>query len=283
MDKGTMNISNAKKIIDELWPYLDSVGLTGLGETFLHKEIYEIVNYIKEKNKGIIIFVSTNAVLPNFIEKVSRLIGKVDTIQVSIDGLDKIYEKIRIKASFNDLDTNLRILCEKTKKTGTDILLNMVVTKENYMLMPELIKYANEIGANYVDFTLFNLVSVTEIESSYYRFYQSEEFKTIIRQLEKTKKDFRNIKVTERKFKTINNFKKCTFPWSHFYISWNGFMPPCCAKPFPKELNFGNVSNSTVIKVLNSEKYQAFRNLWYNNTPPSFCDKCHMIHAEPVK
>ena len=62
MDKGNMSLQSAKEIIDEVWPYLDSIGLTGMGETFLYKEIGEIVNYIKNRNKGIIISVSTNAV-----------------------------------------------------------------------------------------------------------------------------------------------------------------------------------------------------------------------------
>lgn len=142
MDKGQMNVEYAKKIIDELWLYLDSIGLTGMGETFLYKEIEEIVDYIKNKNKGIIISVSTNAVLPDFIEKVSRIIGKIDTIQISIDGLNNVYESIRKNASFQRLDSNLRSFSEMSMNTGTDLMLNMVVTKENYSQMPLLVKYA---------------------------------------------------------------------------------------------------------------------------------------------
>jgi len=278
-----MSLESAKKIIDELWPYLDSIGLTGMGETFLYKEINEIVNYIKKKNKGIIISVSTNAVLPNFIEKVTDLIGKIDTIQVSIDGLEDIYENIRKKSNFKVLDKNLRILSKITKDTGTDVMLNMVVTKENYKQMPLLIKYAKEIKIEYMDFTLFNLVSVTDIEQSYYAFYKSVDFQKTIEELEKTINDTPEVLVTERNFRTDNSFKKCPFPWTHFYISWDGYVPPCCAKPFPKELNFGNVFNSMIIDIFNSNKYREFRTLWFRNTPPVFCNKCHFIDIEPIK
>ena len=278
-----MSLESVKKIIDELWPYLDSIGLTGMGETFLYKEINEIVNYIKKKNKGIIISVSTNAVLPNFIEKVTDLIGKIDTIQVSIDGLEDIYENIRKKSNFKVLDKNLRILSKITKDTGTDVMLNMVVTKENYKQMPLLIKYAKEIKIEYMDFTLFNLVSVTDIEQSYYAFYKSVDFQKTIEELEKTINDTPEVLVTERNFRTDNSFKKCPFPWTHFYISWDGYVPPCCAKPFPKELNFGNVFNSMIIDIFNSNKYREFRTLWFRNTPPVFCNKCHFIDIEPIK
>ncbi len=283
MDKGSMNLDAAKKIIDEIWPYLDSIGLTGMGETFLYKDINEIVNYIRKKNKGIIISVSTNAVLPNFIEKISDLTGKIDTIQVSIDGLDNTYEKIRIKSNFKTLDNNLRILSKKAKNTSTDIMLNMVVTKENYKHMPLLVEYAKEIGVKYMDFTLFNLASVTDIEQTYYEFYQSPEFLKTIEELEETIKNTPEVLVTERYFKTDNSFQKCPFPWTHFYICWNGYLAPCCAKPFPKELNFGNVFHSKVIDILNSESYKEFRTLWLKNIPPDFCKKCHFIDIKPIK
>ncbi len=283
MDKGNMTLESAKKIIDEVWPYLDSIGLTGMGETFLYKEINEIVNYIKKKNKGIIISVSTNAVSHNFIEKVTDLIGKIDTIQVSIDGLDDIYENIRKKSDFRTLDKNLLALSKITKNTSTDIMLNMVVTKENYKHISLLIKYAKETNIKYMDFTLFNLASVTDIEQSYYTFYQSVDFQKTIEELEKTIKDTPEVLVTERNFKTDNSFQKCPFPWTHFYISWDGFVPPCCAKPFPKELNFGNVFNSKIIYILNSNRYREFRKLWFRNTPPNFCNKCHFIDIEPIK
>ena len=76
MDKGNMNAESAKKIIDEVWPYLDSIGLTGMGETFLYKDLQDIVNYIKKKNKGIIISVSTNAVLPRFYSECGSVVGE---------------------------------------------------------------------------------------------------------------------------------------------------------------------------------------------------------------
>lgn len=112
MDKGSLAIDNAKAIVDEIWPYLDSIGLTGMGETFMFKEINGIVEYVKEKNKGIIISVSTNAVLPNFSEKIIGLINKVDTIQISLDGVNSVYESIRVGVKFSILEQNMRSLVD---------------------------------------------------------------------------------------------------------------------------------------------------------------------------
>ncbi len=274
MDKGLMLKNHAKSIVDELWPYLDSVGLTGMGETFIYKDIADIADYIKQKNKGIIISLSTNAMLPNFIELVSKVIGKVDTIQVSIDGIGEIYELIRKKASFEVLDRNLQTLVGLCKNTKTTLMLNMVVTKENYHQMPDLVEYANKSGVEYLDFSQLNLAAVTDIPVSYYAFYKSEEFLLTLKKLNEIINVYDKLNVTYN-FKTEKSFRSCPFPWSHFYITWDGFMVPCCAKPFPKELNFGNVFDQNVMTVLNSKKFMQHRNLWYKNVTPKFCEKCH--------
>ncbi|HSA05458.1 MAG TPA: radical SAM protein, partial [Tenuifilaceae bacterium] len=156
MDKGRMSIELAKKIIDEEIPYLDSIGLTGMGETFMYNDLSEIVDYIKSKNKGVIISVSTNAVLPNFIEKVKPLVGKLDTIQISVDGLNEVYNSIRLNSNFDTLNTNIHILSDLCQSSSTDLMINMVVTKENYTQMPDMVKYAESIGVSYVDFTILN-------------------------------------------------------------------------------------------------------------------------------
>jgi radical SAM protein with 4Fe4S-binding SPASM domain len=282
MDKGNMTADNAKKIIDEVWPYLDSIGLTGMGETFLYGDIANIVDYIKNKNRGIIISVSTNAMTPGFIEKVTRLINKIDTIQISIDGLGDVYELIRKGASFKILDENLRALVKACRQTKTDLMLNMVVTRENFQQMSSMVKYAGEIGIRYMDFTLFNLASVTGFESSYYEFYKSPAFSSELTELEETISKTPDVTVTNRNFRTENGFKKCPFPWTHFYVCWNGFVAPCCAKPFPKELNFGNAFDNGLINTLNNDLYREFRKKWYLNKTPDFCRKCHFIGIEPI-
>jgi radical SAM protein with 4Fe4S-binding SPASM domain len=60
-------------------------------------------------------------------------------------------------------------------------------------------------------------------------------------------------------------------------------MTPCCAKPFPKELNFGNVFETSLMECLNSDGYRKFRKLWYRNETPDFCKKCHVVDLKPIE
>ncbi|HEX2395595.1 MAG TPA: radical SAM protein [Bacteroidales bacterium] len=278
MDKGFMDQNLAKKIIDESWPYLDSIGLTGMGETLLYRDLPGIIDYIKAKNRGIIISISTNAQVSGFREQINGLVNKVDTIQISADGLGAIYELIRKKASFRVFDENIKYAATLCRGSATDIMLNMVVTKENYMQMPLIVKYASESGIQFLDFTQLNLAALTGIDRSYYEFYGSDEFQGVFSTARETAESLGNVIITAHSFEKRTDekgFRNCAFPWSHFYITWDGYLVPCCAKPFPKEMNFGNIVHSGLLELLNNDSYRSFRKLWFENKTPEFCTNCH--------
>ncbi len=277
MEQGFMDKGLAKKVINETWPYLDSIGLTGMGETFLYRDIEEIVDYIRSKNKGIIISVSTNAYAPKTLEYAGWLKNKIDTIQVSIDGLRETYDRIRIGSEFEKFSQNLENLSSLLRNSQTDLMLNMVVTKENYHQISDMLRFASELGIPFLNFTLFNLASVTGIEKEYYDFYVSEEFLQAQKELEAAKERYPSVELTFWDYNKKNGFRNCPFPWTHFYICWNGEVAPCCAKPFPKEMSFGNAFEKPLMEILNNEKYRNFRKMWYNNQTHPFCRKCHFI------
>ncbi len=274
MDKGSMDFEKLKNIVDEAYPYIDSIGLTGLGETFLYKDIANAVNYIKNKSKGIIVSCSINALLKNSIEIAEVLVNKIDTIQISMDGLGKIYDKIRLKGDFNFFENNLRKIVEISENSDTDIILNVVLIKENYFQMSDIIKFTHELGIRYINMIPINLVSKTDEDISYYQFFFSSEFQKELSLAKQTAKKYKEIEFTFSDLDTEGGFNTCKYPWNYFYISWNGLLPPCCAKPFPKELTLGNVFRDGIKESLNSREFQEFRAFWYKNETPDFCKKC---------
>jgi len=92
----------------------------------------------------------------------------------------------------------------------------------------------------------------------------------------------RFIELTFYDFESPASFKKCRFMWNYFYITWDGFVPPCCAKPFPKEKNFGSVFSNKLINVLNTKDFRDFRKDWQEENNPEFCDKCFNIYLESI-
>jgi len=282
MAKGFMPIEQLKKVVDEAYPYVDSIGLTGLGETLMYKQIEEAVDYIRAKNDGIIIFISINAHLPKSVEIATRLADKIDTIQISMDGVEDIYETVRLKSDYSFFINNVAQIAANAKGKRADVMFNFVAVKENYHQMPDIVKVAAEVGVKYVNITPFNVASVTAHDIGYYKLFMSTDFKNRLKMAKQKANESGTVEFTVWDFESKEGFQKCVFPWSHYYISWDGYMTPCCAKPFPKELNFGNVFKDGLLYCLNTPDYQHFREQWYKNETPKFCEKCHMIDMPAI-
>jgi radical SAM protein with 4Fe4S-binding SPASM domain len=282
MAKGFMNLDKMKKVVDEAFPYVDSIGLTGLGETFMFKKLPEIVDYIREKNSGIIISVSTNAHLPVSTPMVQELADKIDTIQVSIDGIGKTYEQVRLKSDYNFFYQNMKLAIDICRGKRATVMFNFVAIKENFREMAEVVKLAGELGVKYVNITPFNVASVTIHDKNYYDFFQTPEFKSELMRAKKEARSIAGMEFTTWDIEAPKGFRKCDLVWSHFYVSWDGYATPCCAKPFPKELNFGSVFDDGLMKCLNNRDYRSFRAAWYRNEAPEFCNNCHILDLDPV-
>ncbi|MBC7388194.1 MAG: radical SAM protein [Opitutaceae bacterium] len=281
MDLGHMPIEELKKVVDQAYPYIDSIGLTGLGEPLIYKHLEEALQYIKGKNKGIITSLSTNANLPKTFERVKSILPYLDTLQISTDGIGEVYEAVRLRASYQELYNNIILIRDyiREQKIDTDLMFNVVIVKENYKQMAELVTLSNELGISYLNFARFNLAAAKINETSYYELYTSIDFKNEVKRAETEAKKYPKLKFNNWQNMESEGFKTCYFPWSHFYVSWDGFSVPCCSKPFPKELEFGNIFKTGLMNSLNSLKYQDFRKMWQKNETPEFCVGCDVIEC----
>lgn len=283
MSKGFMPIDKLKRVVDESFPYVDSIGLTGLGETLLYKQLPEAVDYIRSKSQGIILFVSINAHLPKSVEIAGQLADQLDTIQISMDGLGETYEKVRLRGDFSFFEENVHGIVKAAKGKRADVMFNFVAVKENYHQMADIVRYASENGVKYVNVTPFNIASATSVDLKYYDLFESAEFRESMLAAQQAAKEVGNVEFTTWDFESESGFQKCHFPWSHFYVSWDGYATPCCAKPFPNELHFGNIFEEGLLNCLNSPGYINFREQWRNNETPEFCEKCNMVDMPAIK
>lgn len=276
MDIGFMPLDKAKALLDEMIPYLDSIGLTGLGETMMYPHLLEILQYIKSRKPAIVTTVSTNAHFPGYLQKVTPLLPYLDCIQFSVDGCDEVYERMRPGTNFKEITENIRQTISLSKET--EFMINFVVTQDNYTEMPKLIDYALNMNVSFVNFNIMSIRSMPNRTFRYYDFMKSPDFRDVLTLSVGKAKQHPEMEITGLAQLDCSgessDFRSCTTMWEHPYITWNGYYVPCCGKPFPKVLHFGNVFDDGLMSVLNSEKAQNFRRLWQKNTPPSFCHNC---------
>ena len=273
---GNMSTEMARRIIDENYPYLQSMGLVGLGESLFAPNLVDVAKYIKSKKKSIIIFISTNANFRDFIERVTPALPYLDTIQISIDGTGETYEKIRVGGSYDLFLKNVKKLVELIKPYHIDLMFNMVMSKDNYTEMPAIIELSAELGIPFVNFNYMNLACIPEIDTGYYDFFRTDEFKGVMNKARATAQKYPNIEVTGLDDFDSNWVGKCNLVWNHFQINHDGEVPPCCGKPFPQELSFGNVNKQPLMEVLNSPAAKKFRKSWETKKQHPFCNQCHL-------
>ena len=275
MDKGNMDLNKAKELLKHINIYLNKIGLTGLGEPLIYPHLEELLDYINDLNPGISTFISSNCQLPNTVDILKRLSYKFDTLQISIDGIGSVFEEIRQNSKFSLFENNISHIAGLLKKNSFIPKLNMVVFDKNYFQMKEVLYFAKNYNISEVYFNSFNLVS-NNLPLEIYNFYNTERFKNALIETISLAQEL-NIKIFYPKFDAEKGFNHCPYPWGNFYISFDGYIVPCCAKPFPKEKNFGNVFDNAIIECINSEEFINFRKLAKENITPEFCNRCHYI------
>ncbi len=139
-----------KERIFELVDEMNAMGvfeirLTG-GEPTCHAHFFEIVDYIEKK--GVWLSLSTNAIWSDeLIDKICAT--GIKTIITSIDGPEIYHDMMRGAGTFQ----RVTYVLKKLKKANRfDLKINMVVCKKNKQYISEVVRLANTLGVDGVNF-----------------------------------------------------------------------------------------------------------------------------------
>ncbi|MEM1564116.1 MAG: radical SAM protein [Candidatus Bathyarchaeia archaeon] len=150
-----MNITLYRKIAKECFSKLRRLVLYGFGEPLTHPQIIEMF-HIARKNlpeDGEII-VSTNGSLitSEIADKIVREIG-VDSVSFSIDTISQAkLSRIREGSDFKLIAKNIRGLAKTKDKAKRNFKLGLetVIMKDNFLEIPELLKFAAFNDVDYI-------------------------------------------------------------------------------------------------------------------------------------
>jgi radical SAM protein with 4Fe4S-binding SPASM domain len=274
---GTMKFEDFKKILDKL-DCLFKLHLSGQGEPFLNQDLFKMIRYANKR--GATVFFTTNGT--TLSKEVIDNICKVDIgeIAISIDSVNKKkYENIRKGADFEKVLNNIKELAKqiKEKKRKTIVGISTVILKENIKEIPEFVELAYSLGIKKVGFQ--KLQEKTDYLDRYDSFAKkqrtSDSERLLRKEIEKGKKIAREKGMTF----IFDESKKigCIWPWRSIYITWNGFVTPCCKILDYREPYFGNILTGDFWKIWNGKNYQSYRKLLRKNKAPPHCEGCSFI------
>ncbi|MFH0714666.1 MAG: radical SAM protein [Candidatus Diapherotrites archaeon] len=282
---GNFSLESFKKLVDEN-PNVQVLNITGIGESLLHPDFLEMVEYAKEK--GMYVWFTDNFTLWNE-KSVSRLLdSKADFVVLSLDGATKeVYEKIRRGAQWEKVLQNLKLLKRErdSRKSPTPKLgVNFCILNENFFQVEKMVKLCNELGVDVLMYStpLFSdhtgKLSLGKVDA--------EKLKTLTEKAQRTAAELGvRVLIWPDTSTAISTTTGCDYPWQNPYISYNGDVLPCCFIPqIPNarasaENVMGNVLQEKLEKIWNGGKFAEFRKKIKTSNPPTPCKTCPKFYG----
>jgi radical SAM protein with 4Fe4S-binding SPASM domain len=242
---GMLALDLFEKVIRESKDYLTFLHLYFQGEPYLHPQFTELV---KTANKaGIFTSTSTNAHYLNKKNVSLTLASGLKQLIISMDGItQEIYQDYRVGGKLSKVQEGLVLLLKERKASGTRyprVVLQFLVTGKNEDQIPELRKWANEIG-------------VDELQLKSIQVYGFEKGSPLIPKNNRYSRYIQKKNGEWRLKKEIRN--KCWRMWQGAVVTWDGRVVPCC---FDKDAThvMGKIKEKAFQEIWKGNPYQIFR------------------------
>lgn len=249
-----LNLNEIRNIIDQacelgIWQF----DVTG-GEVFLRDDLFDILEYAKEKGMITSVFSNLTIINENQINKFKNL--NIKKFITSIDAYqNKTHDLFRgVKGSLSKTIKNIRLL----KNNGFDVTVNIVLGPHNEHEIPDLINYLNmELKVPYVVDVLLPSGRAENINNDLKKYSQMLPYLTSI--------CGKNIICTEYDLqqKTIRKSNKsCGVGEKMIYITSEGMVNLCPSLTYRVNPSFGigNIRDEK-LSTINKKLFSRYPNL----------------------
>jgi len=126
-EDGFMEFNLFKKIIDDS-PDLEHLCMHNWGEPLLHKDIFKMIEYAKNKGVNYVVMNTNGTLLSN--KMIDRIVdSKLDIIRFSIDGSAETFKRVR-GVELQNIEQNINKLKKVKEKRRPNLKMGVVFTVE---------------------------------------------------------------------------------------------------------------------------------------------------------
>jgi radical SAM protein with 4Fe4S-binding SPASM domain len=275
VNAGHMSLENFEYILDQLED-VQEVMLQGLGEPLLNPDFVEIVQAAKAR--GLRTDTSTNGTLLTTEIGAGLIEAGLDLMSVSIDGTSaETYEHIRRGAKFDPVIKNVQNMAELKRERSVNhpkLNIGYILTNHNYHQLPDLVNLATDIGVEEINvWPLQGGETYADIGGLS---LEGQDMTAVKQSLTEAQQLASNngIDLTLPALERVYNAPLCEWPWRGTYITWDGYVTPCCIMCYPKIYDLGNLFEQNMQDIWNGTDYRQLRAQLRSDNPPSFCKGC---------
>jgi radical SAM protein with 4Fe4S-binding SPASM domain len=264
-----MDLEHFKRVIDAVAPWAYEVSLYNWGEPLLHRDIFHMIRYAKERNLATLM--SSHLSLRKQ-ELMDRLIeAGLGELTVSLDGVTQdVYEKYRVGGNLELVLRNLRYLLERRRELGSPtpvIEWQFIVFKHNEHQMDQARQMARDLGVDLIRFIPAGLPFDADPEKK--QRLAKDWFSTNpeLRYQDPAAADFKNASFRQK--------GGCYYLYRSMTVNPDGAVSPCCIV-YNDQYDFGNVLKDNVAQ-------DNFTSLWNNDYFRSARSEFSRIAVSPGK
>jgi radical SAM protein with 4Fe4S-binding SPASM domain len=267
--------------------------LQGLGEPMMHPRFFDMASHAA--GRGIRVTTNSNMTLILNERRAARCVDcGLDCIHVSIDGATPgTYESVRKRSRFERVVRNFDLLLAARRKAGgtqPELRLVTVVMRQNLHELSEIVRLAHRwsIAAMFVQHLCHDF-SESTLPDAYRPMREFVERQTLLgadeasveRHFSEARRTAERLGV-ELRLPSLDGAsppaptggRRCNWPWTGAYISYQGHAMPCCMISTPDRLHFGNVKCDDARTIWNNDSYSEFRRRLASDSPHELCRSC---------
>jgi len=258
-----------RRIIEKL-PLVGLVSLLGLGEPLLHPQIIEMVRLARQGKREVSI--TTNALTLNEKVRSQLLESGLNYLRISIDQVaETCVGGTQHRFSTKVLKYAELMVKERGDSKVPHIMFNTVVSQLNAVHIPEVIRFAREIGLDEVN--LIKLARDTPYLRRIPREEEEEKFASYHALGEQVGLDVRSNYPNRN-----TTYEYCPFYHNFIYINLYGQVTPCCHMPEQRSA-VGDLLQEELVEIWNGKRYRRF---WDN--AKKICGDCTLMvwHSDQI-
>lgn len=283
--EGDMDPLLYEKVLRDMeeFPELRAVVFGGIGEPTVHPRFMEMA--LKVIEKGYELYLTTNGLYLSEKKFLELAEAGISGIYFSVDVLPSVTTKLQHIGSKRVLDV-IRSLASWRRERGRYeplIGAEVVVTKDNYKAVPDLIRHFREAGLDEV--IISNILPVSREHVDKIVYDGSVDVEWLVEKLEAEAERGLRVRIPNFQVKTE---RKCLFDEAKAaVIRWDGEVVPCYRflhtykeyvlgrEKLVKMYSFGNVRYRSLAEIWMSREYTFFRFVTRNYYYPS-CTDCRL-------
>lgn len=286
--------------LESLFPHLDDIVLSWIGEPLLHPQLGRILERVRAYRANV--HITSNGMLLDD-EMAELLVSKgLDGLAISIDAADEqLYRQIRQGGDLDRVQENIRRVQRAKRRHGSQrprLRLTFVAMKENADQFLPLMQLADRLGIREVTFGLVDDFGLTEdyqaayeslpaatIRESFHQARQIAHQRGIGIGIETSARFYHIVgepsesyhlddiyfqPLDRQRVKALGFRRGCAIPWVQTFISHTGDVHPCCIA----NIALGNIYEQPFEAIWHGQAYREFRRRLKSTDPPDICWRC---------